>query len=42
MFKALGRIRKDNLEFDVMIKPLELNIRTSQPMAINVQIQRGK
>lgn len=29
MFKALGRMRKDNLEFDVMIKPLELNIRTS-------------
>ena len=29
MFKALGRIRKDNLEFDVMIRPLELNIRTN-------------
>ena len=38
MFKALGRIRKDNLDFDVTIKPLELNMLTHQAMAVNVQI----
>ena len=42
MFKAIGRIRKNDLVFKVDLKPLEVKLLSSQVMPIKVQVQRGK
>lgn len=42
MFKALKRIGKDKTIFDVVVKPVTMQVYTNQPFNFKLQVQRGK
>lgn len=42
MFKAIGRIGKEKTTFDVVVKPCDVQIYTTQSFALKLSIQRGK
>ena len=41
MFKALGRIGKEKIVFDVEFKPININVFTNSAFNFKFQVQRG-